>query len=236
MTIGDPMDWDNLFEDQLIPTVLSLVLDAWDRMAKPAADEREDITSDRLFREVVSGKDRNRHPFLVRREDMELDPDPTREHGWKDIVFFPPANDENVYFCLEAKRLNARIGRVMNSLADRYVKEGMQRYVDARYSRHVLHGGMLGYVLDGDVVRAMSNVAQNIRTNHPALGMDAPGDWTASPLRPADPNAKETRHKRSGPVLFRIHHLFVAGILAAKPLRGRKPSTKTPAEPKKRKK
>src|SRR2546426_11585469 len=34
------------------------------------------------------------------------------------------------------------------------VKEGMQRFVDGKYSRFVRHGGMLGYVLDGQVARA----------------------------------------------------------------------------------
>ena len=42
MTAGDTAQWDDLFVQQLIPSVLALVLDAWDRMEKPAADERED--------------------------------------------------------------------------------------------------------------------------------------------------------------------------------------------------
>ena len=233
MTAGDPADWADFFEAQLVPAVLALVLDAWGRMAKPAEDEREDATSDRLFRQMLSCKDRNRHPFLIRREDLELDPDPAKEPGWKDIVFFPPANDEDVYFCLEAKRLNARVRGVMKSLADEYVKEGMRRFVAARYARRVVHGGMLGYVLDGDVPRAMSNVADNVRTSHPALGMDPPGRWTDSPIRPADPYAKETRHRRSsGPSPFRIHHLFVPGALAVKPARGMKKYSQTAAAPK----
>jgi hypothetical protein len=47
---------------------------------------------------------------------------------------------------------------VRRSLADKYVKEGMQRFVDRKYARLVLHGAMLGYVLDEDIDRAMKNV------------------------------------------------------------------------------
>ena len=75
----------------------------------------------------------------------------------------------------------------MKSLVDEYVKEGMQRFVDGTYSRHVQHGGMLGYVLDGDVARAMKNVLKNIQDNGSLLGMASPATWADSAHRPADP-------------------------------------------------
>jgi len=223
---GDADRWDDLFASELIPAVLALVLDTWDRIDKPAMDEHEDYTSVRLYSGMVSGKDRQRHAFLIRYQDVEVDSDLEKETGRKDIVFFPPANDEDIYFCLEAKRLNARVDGVMKSLADEYVKSGMQRFVDAKYSRHVHHGGMLGYVLDGDVRRAMGNVLNNIQSNHSALGMGPPGEWLDSPLRPGDPHTKETRHRRAHDTAqFRLHHLFVAEVAAANP--AGKPKSKT---------
>lgn len=215
MTAGDPSQWDDLFTHELIPSVLSLVLDTWQRIDMPTVDEHEDKTSVRLYVGMVTGKDRNTHAFLIRYQDVEVDVELAKETGRKDIVFFPPANDEDIYFCLEAKRLNAIVDGVRKALADEYVKAGMQRFVDGKYSRHVRHGGMLGYVLDGDVARAMTNVSGNIRSNHMSLGMEPPGTWTDSPLRPADPHAKETRHQRIHETeRFRLHHLFVAGNYA----------------------
>ena len=213
MTAGDAADWDDLFVGQLIPSVLALVLDAWDRIEKPAEDEREDTTSLRLYAAMIRGKDRQRHFFLIRLQDVEVDADLVKVSGRKDIVFFPPANDEDIYFCLEAKRLNAIVSGVRRSLADEYVKEGMQRFVDRKYSRRICHGGMLGYVLDGDVDRAMGNVANVIRLHHQVLGMDPPGDMRQSSVRPADRHAKETHHQRHNDIgLFCLHHLFVAGL------------------------
>ena len=126
---------------------------------------------------------------------------------------FLPGHGEDIYFCLEAKRLNARVKGVMKSLAHEYVKEGMQRFVEGKYSRQIHHGGMLGYVLDGDVARSMRNVLDNIRSRHAALGMDAPGDWEGSPFRPADSHARQSSHRRSHTaVRFRLHHQFVSGV------------------------
>ena len=216
MTAGDTSEWEDLFANELIPTVFTLIYEAWNRMRKPAADEGENATSLRLYVEMIRSKDRSRHMFLIRYEDVEIDADLSAETGRKDIVFFPPINDEGVYFCLEAKRLNAIVDGVRQSLASEYVKSGMQRFVDGKYSRQVRHGAMLGYVMDGDVGRAMKNVFNNIQKNHVALGMDPPGKWERSTVPTGDSHARETEHRRSSETSgFRIHHIFVAGASPA---------------------
>ena len=140
---GNPAQWDDLFEEDLIPAILTLVIATWRQIEKPAEDAREDDISKRLYLALVKGKDRNTHAFLIRYQDVEVDDDVSKESGRKDIVFFPSLFDEPIYFCLEAKRLNALVSGQRKSLADEYVKEGMQRFVDRKYSRHVQHGGML---------------------------------------------------------------------------------------------
>ncbi len=210
MTIGDSSAWDDFITQGGVGTVMALVLDAWSLIEPPVPDELEEATSIRLYAAMVRKRDRQAHRFLIRYEDVEIDADLAKETGRKDIVFFP-GHDGDLYFCLEAKRLNARVKGVMKSLADEYVKEGMQRFVDGKYGRHVHHGGMLGYVLDGDVARAMRNVLANIRVRHVVLGMDPPGDWTESPSRPGDAHAKESTHRRTHSVhRFMLHHEFVA--------------------------
>lgn len=212
MTAGDSSEWDDFIASGGVASVLALTLDAWARIASPAEDELEERTSIRLYAAMVKGQDRQQHRFLIRYEDVEVDTDLAAETGRKDIVFFP-GHDGSLYYCLESKRLNARVNGVMKSLADEYVKEGMQRFVDGKYSRAVHHAGMLGYVLDGDIARAMTNVLNNIRARHATLGMDANGDWIESAHRPDDPNAKETAHRRGHtPVHFRLQHLFVAAV------------------------
>jgi hypothetical protein len=231
MIEGNSAEWDEFFAGKGVPAVLALVLNAWEALAPPAAGEREDATSVRLYAAMLKKQDRQAHPFLIRYQDVEVDVDLAKETGRKDIVFFP-CHDGDIYFCLEAKRLNVRVNGVMKSLADEYVKEGMRRFVVGKYSRHVHHGGMLGYVLDGDIPRAMQNVLDNIRARHAQLGMDAPGDWAESPFRPGDSRARESGHRRSHTaVRFRLQHQFVSGVGTATP-RGRptKPTRSRSAE------
>lgn len=212
MTAGDSSEWDGFIESGGVADVLVLTLDAWAQIPPPAHDDLEKTVSIRLYSALVKKKDRQRHRFLIRYEDVEVDTDLAKETGRKDIVFYPGL-DENYYYCLEAKRLNARVDGIMKLLADEYVREGMQRFVAGKYSRKVYHGGMIGYVLDGDVARAMKNVLINIQKHYVELGMESPGSWMVCTHRPDDQYAKETEHQRPGDLTqMRVQHLFVAAI------------------------
>jgi hypothetical protein len=212
MTAGDPASWDDFFQQQLIPSVLSHVLETWKGMKKPGPTDLEDDISVKLYAALVTGKDRSRHAFLIRYQDVEVDTNLAKETGRKDIVVYPSVLHEEVYFCLEAKRLNARVSGVKKALADEYVKEGMQRFVDRKYSRGVRHGGMLGYVLDGQIARAIQNVEANVTAKAKELGMESPARLLPSSILQGNDTARETRHRRAHETgTFRIHHLFVAG-------------------------
>lgn len=213
MTIGDPSDWDDFFERSLLPAVFDHVVATWNRMHSPAPDDLEDAVSVKLYSALVRAKDRNSHPFLIRYQDVEVNTDLERVTGRKDIVFFPSIEQEEIYLCLEAKRLNATISGTVRSLADEYVKDGMKRYIDGKYASFVRHGAMLGYVLDGDLSRAMRNVENNIRNRVAELCMAGDGCFVASAIRPADTCAKETHHHRTTDSRhFCIHHLFVGPV------------------------
>ena len=68
MIAGDPADWDDFFQQSLIPAVLSLVINAWDRMEKPEQTAHEDDISVRLYTALITGKDRSgmRFSFAIR--------------------------------------------------------------------------------------------------------------------------------------------------------------------------
>jgi hypothetical protein len=208
MIVGDTSDWDDFFQQELIPSVLSFIIETWELMPSPGPSDHEDKISDKLYSALLNAKRRNDYPFLISREDLEFDTDLCKATGRKDIVFYPSLQKQEIYLCLEAKRLNV-IGR---SLADEYVKNGMQRFVDRKYSRAVRHGAMLAYVLDGDIGSAMQKVEHNIRKKNSELRMGEDCGLTTSSIRPNDASIKETRHRReSETTVFRIHHLFVTG-------------------------
>ena len=212
MIVGDPAHWDDFFQQNLIPAVLAYIVATWEAMPKPDASDLEDVISDKLYSALVNAKRRNDFPFLIRREDLEFDTDLAKGTGRKDIVFFPSLQEQEIYLCLEAKRLNAAISGVRRSLANEYVKEGMQRFVDGKYARCVWHGAMLAYVLDGNIDRAIQSVEKNIRNRLKELRMDEDGGFVVSTIRPDDTWTKETYHRRAHEeATFRIHHLFVPG-------------------------
>lgn len=212
-SVGDSSQWDDLFEQELIPTILALVLAAWEQLPTLAEDEYEDTVTNKLYAAMKNGKDRQRHPFLIQLQNAEFHSATETIVGWKDIAFYP-SNDEEIYFCLEAKRLNAIVSGKSESLASEYVSEGIQRFVDRKYSPQVRHGGMLGYVLDGDIARAINNVANCIRLHEANLRMNPPGELRPSMIRPQHGNAKESHHRRDQETtVFRLHHLFVANSM-----------------------
>jgi hypothetical protein len=210
MTVGDSSYWDDFFLQNLIPAVLDHVIATWKQMPKPKPSDLEDDISLKLYSAMVKAKDRNSHAFRIDYQSIEVDLNVAAVTGKKDIVFIPTLQQEEIYLCLEAKRLNAVISSIQRSLADKYVKEGMQRFVDGKYARFVRHGAMLAYVLDGDINRAMQNIENNIGKRLSELRMAKNGGFLASAIRPNDRRIKETRHHRAHEKeIFRIHHLFM---------------------------
>jgi hypothetical protein len=139
--------------------------------------------------------------------------------GRLDIAFLPFVPSDEIYFCLECKRINVRTENGIRPYFAEYVRFGMLRFVSGQYSGAVRHGGMLAFVLDGDVPAAIVGIQDNVKMQHRNLGMDAPGELQTSTVLQPEPRVRETRHRRGqSPDMFVIHHLFMAGDLHARML------------------
>jgi hypothetical protein len=207
--IGAPTEWSDLI-DPMLPQILNLVVESWQEMPSPAPDEKEDNITIALCRLLAQNRTARELMFQIRTQVVELDPMPGEELGRLDIAFIPLVPREDIYFCLESKRLNALINGERRALAAEYVQFGMSRFVTGQYSKAVSHGGMIGYVLDGNIANAMRNVEANIRQRHQELRMSPPGAFLVSTLLKDDSRARETEHQRAHETnLFRIHHLFM---------------------------
>jgi len=208
---GSPNDWADLLDSQ-VPSILELVADTWGRISTPAANELEDSITNRLCAALQNHPERESYPFHIRSQTVILESDSGSELGRMDIAFLPFVPSDHVYFCLECKRLNVKTGVGVRPYFVEYVRFGMLRFVTGQYSGAVRHGGMLAYVLNGDVAGAIAGVESNIRTLVNDLGMSSPGTFNVSSIRKTDTRAKETSHQRSGNSNpFLIHHLFMAG-------------------------
>jgi hypothetical protein len=210
LVVGIPAEWADLI-DPMVPQILNLVIDSWDDMPAPASDEKEDNITISLCRLLKQNKAARGLPFRINIQRVELEPLAGEELGRQDIVFEPLHPCEDIYFCLESKRLNVVKGGTLRSYASEYVTHGMLRFVTGQYSKAVRHGGMVGYVLDGNIATAMNNVEGNIKRQPSALGMKAPGEFLPSTVLADEARARETHHQRTHETeLFRIHHLFMA--------------------------
>lgn len=209
--IGEPDEWINLI-DTLVPDILGLVISTWGAMPAPASNALEDPTTEALCRRLRQNRNSSDLPFKIYIQMVELDPAAGEDQGRMDIVFDTLVPRENIYFCLECKRLNVVNDGQVRSYSSEYVTHGMLRFIRGKYAPQVRHGGMLGYVLDGNVAQAIYNVSNVIQQRFQELGMETPGQMLPSSVRPEDSNVKETHHSRqhaSGK--FQIHHIFAAG-------------------------
>lgn len=228
---GSTDAWNDLLAAQ-VPVILELVLTTWARLPRPASDEWEDSITGRLCAALQRSPDRERYPFHIRSQVVLLDPASGCESGRTDILFMPWVPSDEVYFCLECKRLNPGHAGETRPYHAEYVSRGMQRFVDGQYAGEVEHGGMLGYVLDGSLDAAISGVERNIARLRERLGMSGPPDFRSSAHRPDDRRVRETHHRRQPPAgRLVLHHMFVAPDPAAPATPPAPPPPSAPAKP-----
>lgn len=212
--IGAPTEWLD-FIDSKLPEILSVILTSWAEMPSSASNETEDNITVALCQKLRQNRNVRELPFQIQTQMVELDPMPGESFGRLDIAFIPPVTREDIYFCLESKRLNVIKDGKFRTYASEYVRLGMMRFVTGQYSKIARHGGMIGYVLDGKIADAMTNVEANIQKRHEELCMNPPGAFQQSGVLAGDSRVRETHHKRARETeLFRIHHLFMAGAAA----------------------
>jgi hypothetical protein len=212
--IGSPDSWVD-FIDSMVPDILSLVIESWEEMEAPALDALEDHITLALCRVVKRHRTARDLPLHIQLQPVEIDPAEGQDLGRMDIAFYPLVNREDIYFCLEAKRLNVPTAGTVRPYASEYVRSGMLRFITGQYAKLARNGGMIGYVVDGQIARAITNVEQNIRNQHVELGMSATGDLLASAILSADSRARETHHtRRHDPTAFRLNHLFLTKSVA----------------------
>jgi len=105
-------------------------------------------------------------------ENPEDEPDPL---GYLDIAIEFFVLKEQLCLAIECKRLNVpRIAGTPETLAGRYVEEGMMRFVSRQYSPDLPLGGMIGYVMDGNVTAAHAAIRHEIERAAATLGCHPP--------------------------------------------------------------
>lgn len=207
---GNPAYWSEVFPQELIPQILTMVLSVWKDLPNGSRRELEIRTTRRFLRALIHDKNtRKEVPVRISRECVEDDLRTGRQLGRIDLCFIPPNScHEQVYFAFECKRLNVRYPGRTSSLASKYVKDGMIRFINSKYASILHKGGMIGYVLDGNTKSAIKGVDRNAKRLRTELKMKAPGGLSTCAILPAGNPVMETNHdlpKRK----FIIYHIFL---------------------------
>lgn len=211
MTLGDLDAWTEVFPEDLVPRIIDLVWTTWASFAKPSPEEHE-VPITRRFRSALKqAKDYIRLPVRIDREPAEDDPATAQELGRIDLRFSPAGSAlEQVYFAFECKRLNATENGTRRPRASEYVTDGMMRFVTGQYAAAMRHGGMIGYVLDGDCEHAIRLVSKNILGRRAALRLKHASGLPLSELRQDNTMVRQTTHDLGRSQDFRLHHLFLS--------------------------
>jgi hypothetical protein len=197
--------WADRFPDTLVPRVIQLVLGSW-KTFKTIQTREVPITQE--FSVVLN---RNQEflklPFIIDIEIILLNKNGKRQIGRLDLRFIH-GHLKKVYFSMECKRLRTKSSRgKLNTLAGKYVTEGMYRYF-GQYAQDLTKGGMLGYVMDGKVDKSIEDVRKAIESRRSDLYMEQDGTLCNCSILSSG-QVKETFHKYGPNEKFTIYHIFL---------------------------
>ncbi len=138
---------------------------------------------------------------------------PARKARKTDIQFFIPVWDySKVYFAWECKLVgDKRLERRCSNLVSEYVTEGIVRFIDGKYSAEVASGGMLGYVLIGDIGNIVADINQSIISKRRRRHLSVADQMRQSKSVGNFHHVYLSQHRRrSGGKAISLYHLFLS--------------------------
>ena len=194
---------------------MGLILDVWKQFSQRRQLQLEErITA--VFKDALAtAYEAAGRRWFVELEAPVTDPNSGKVLGKNDLRFSPAHHrGQTIFFAVECKRLHVTTDSGFKHLADKYVEEGMQRFVDGKYATNLPCGGMLGYVMDNRLDDAFTKVQGEIEARRSSLKMTDSLQTPSSTL-PRYRWSADTLHQRSDDKLC-IHHLLV-GVQADLP-------------------
>ncbi len=204
-TNGNLNRWAATFPASLVPKIIHLVLDSW-KTFKTSQTGEVKITQE-FFVVLDSNQEASKLPFLIDLEIILPNKTGTEQQGRLDLRFIH-GHRRKVYFALECKRLRVNRPSGFKSLSGEYVTKGMFRYFNGQYAEGLDRGGMLGYVMDGQIDVAIDDVSTAIEKRRLDLCMGADETLRRSSCL-SSTQVRETRHNYGPSGEFVVHHVFV---------------------------
>ena len=199
-----------LFPEEEIPFILQALSRCLITLKKTKTRELETSLNKRLRISLQRDPQLRDRPVEVDREKV-LDDSKTGAESRLDITFTFSTQRYKPwpYFAIEAKRLRVSYKGKVNSQTAKYVtdRQGMMCFVDGRYSKGLTSAAMLGYIFDGDVVKARDEITKQISKYHSKLKCRNSAGLKPSKL--AIPGVDESLHDFDGRH-FTLFHILSA--------------------------
>jgi hypothetical protein len=160
---------------QLFPTgfggeVMLLILETWQAFSLHHEVRHETRITAVFRRALIDAYVRDGRSWFITLEDPITEPDFGTELGRNDLRFYPPNHHgQTVFFTVEFKRLRVTTPSGFKHLADKYVDEGVLRFVNGQYSAGLPCGGMVGYVLDNNTSKALASIMSEMKSKATSL-------------------------------------------------------------------
>ena len=172
----------NPFEDDYLAEIFEAIAVAWARMKHPKRNEIEDQITNRLAGRLMNDPHFTDLPYdiITQHSLLGLNGDCL---GRLDLRFKYRCSHRD-YFAFESKRLHVTYpgGSYSTEYPTYAGEEGMMAFVDGQYSTGLAAGGMLGYVMDGDVQNALKGLAARIEARTGPLKLLASSKLSSSSL------------------------------------------------------
>ncbi len=202
---GNLSSWSSRFPDSLVPQIIDLILNTWKSFSTNKTGEVP-ITQ-AFFVSLERNQEATRLPFLIDLEIIIPNEDGSKQQGRLDLRFIHGYR-RKVYFAVECKRLRINPPSGFKALAGEYVKDGMLRYFNGQYAEGLDKGGMLGYVLDGEIDKALNDVKKAIENRRTSLHMGQEETLRRSSYM-SSKQVRETIHQYGPKGHFVIYHIFL---------------------------
>lgn len=152
----------NPFDDDYLSEILEAAAVAWARMEHPQVSEIEDKITYRLAGRLANDPHFAELPYDIITQCWLLGLNGERL-GRLDLRF-KHRHSQRDYFAFESKRLHVTFpsGRFSPEYPNYTGAEGMMAFIDGQYSKGLMAGGMLAYVMDGKADAAWIGLKKRI--------------------------------------------------------------------------
>jgi hypothetical protein len=211
--LGSLDPFADTFPPSLLPWVFRTVFKEWNKFHRTTRTPLENRITKPFVGHLQSCQENRHLPFFFDVHVKLANPEKDTETGELDIRVMHGQRPK-VFFAFECKRLNIiRNGKYASQAGDYVGKEGMGCFLSGKYDGGSDCGGMMGYVMDNDVQKAITAINKALNTNKDILGIRPPPELKISSLiHENDYTWYETIHSAFKND-FTIYHLILPYVI-----------------------